>query len=604
MQNNKNVTFNGQKISLQRKENHQVKPTSRGLNDRDIDVVAVIGGRKIVRNEDGTTTRSLTDGIDETPIYSKEGSNKLFIPSGELLLVFGEETSAEQQKQIIETNNLVFIKAYSDTRTVVKVATGINSVDFAAALEALPQIEDVEIDLDTEPEHYSLRPSEDLFPHQWHLENKGKLDVQHSDFELTANADAKVLQAWNFLRNYGSSNVKIAVNDRGFDIYHPDFNAPNKIVDTYSYWGQTPTLPQEYKHGTPCAGIAAAANNGAGTIGVAPNAKLMLWHGNSFIWSFFRQLVDDCIAKGTDILSLSWGQTRDDSYYPLNQNIAAELTRLATEGRNGKGTIILIAAGNEGMYRLNFLATHPNVIAVGASTSRDTHAGYSNMGEELCVTAPGGTWPIIAPSPSWAGSHWYSPFMNSTGKFANYTHFQGTSAATPLVAGVCALMLSANPNLTASEVKSILAHSADKIGHESEYDARGYSVRYGFGRVNALKAVQMAASGKTIPPMPSKTTKTKTPVSSFTPKPILVSPKPQVTDNEEVILRKAKIVNLGEGDKLNIRMQPKVENNPSNISRTVQNGDTVFVQKKANEKWWQLSDEFVYHAYVQLDDEV
>ena len=598
MQNNQNITFNGKKISLQRTEKHQVKPTTRGLNDRDIDVVAVIGGRKIIINEEGEATRSLT-AADETPIYSKAGSNKLFIPSGELLLVFGDETTAEQQKQIIETHNLTFIKAYSDTRTVVKVAESVNAVDFAAVLEALPQIEDVEIDLDSEPEYYNLRPREDLFSHQWHLENRGKLNVEHSDFELTANADAKVLQAWNFLGHYGNSNVKIAINDRGFDIYHPDFNAPNKIVDKYSYWGQTPTLPQEYKHGTPCAGIAAAANNGTGTIGVAPNAKLMLWHGNSFIWSFFRQMVDDCIAKGADILSLSWGQTRDDSYYPLNQNIADELTRLATKGRNGKGTIILVAAGNEGMYRLNFLATHPNVIAVGASTSRDTHAGYSNMGKELCVTAPGGTWPIIAPSPSWAGSHWYSPFMSSTGKFANYTHFQGTSAATPLVAGICALMLSANPNLTASEVKRILAHSADKIGHESEYDSRGYSVRYGFGRVNALKAVKMAASGKRIPPMPKKQSAT-----TFVPKPIPVSPNAQTIDNEEVVLRKAKIANLGEGDKLNIRMQPKVANNPSNVSRTVQNGDTVWVQKKANEKWWQLSDEFVYHAYVQLDEEV
>ena len=492
--------------------------------------------------------------------------------------------------------------AYSTTRTVVKVATGVNSVEFAEVLEALPQIEEVEIDLDSEPEHYSFRPSEDLFSHQWHLENKGKLDVEHSDIELTGNADAKVLKAWNFLGNYGNSNIKIAVNDRGFDIHHPDFNAPNKIVDTFSYWGQTPTLPQEYKHGTPCAGIAAAANNGTGTIGVAPNAKLLLWHGNSFLWGFFRQLVDDCIAKNVDVLNLSWGQTRDDSYYPLNKNIAAELTRLATEGRNGKGTIVLVAAGNEGMYRLNFLATHPNVIAVGASTSRDTHAGYSNMGEELCVTAPGGTWPLIAPSPSWAGSHWYSPFMSSTGKFANYTHFEGTSAATPLVAGVCALILSAYPNLKASEVKRILAHSADKIGHKSEYDSRDYSVRYGFGRVNALNAVKMANSGQVIPPLSIKNTMTQKPNPPFIPKPIPVRPSPQPTDNEEVIVRKGKITNLGDGDRLNIRMQPQVRNNPSNVSRTVQNGDKVFLQKKANEKWWKLADEYVYHTYVKLDE--
>ena len=72
------------------------------------------------------------------------------------------------------------------------------------------------------------------------------------------------------------------------------------------------------------------------------------------------------------------------------------------------------------------------------------------------------------------------------------------------MAGVCALILSANPSLTANEVKRILIHTADKVGHLTEYSDIGHSVRYGFGRVNALKAVKMAKSGLAIPPIPTK----------------------------------------------------------------------------------------------------
>ena len=193
-------------------------------------------------------------------------------------------------------------------------------------------------------------------------------------------------------------------------------------------------------------------------------------HGNFFMWSFFRNLVDHCINNNADVLSLSWGQTRDDDMYPIQESVKAELDRLFNEGRNGKGIITCVAAGNEGMYRVNYLGTHPDMITVGASTSRDTQAGYSNCGLHLTVVAPGGDWPILAPKVSWTSSHWYSPEMPSNDpKFFDYTHFTGTSGATPLVVGICALILSVNPELTAQEVKRILIHTADKIGHSSEY---------------------------------------------------------------------------------------------------------------------------------------
>jgi subtilisin family serine protease len=148
----------------------------------------------------------------------------------------------------------------------------------------------------------------------------------------------------------------------------------------------------------------------------------------------------------------------------------------------------LFAAGNENQEVTNVYGRHPDVICIGASTSQDVHASYSNRGFEIDVVAPSnGDWPLIAPRASWDSGHWFDGNeVNS-----QYKHFGGTSAATPLVAGVCALMLSANPNLTAKEVKGILMQTADKIGHPTDY-VNGHSRRYGAGRVNADKAVAEA----------------------------------------------------------------------------------------------------------------
>ncbi|MEL7223177.1 MAG: S8 family serine peptidase, partial [Bacteroidota bacterium] len=138
------------------------------------------------------------------------------------------------------------------------------------------------------------------------------------------------------------------------------------------------------------------------------------------------------------------------------------------------------------------------VIAVSASTSQDSHANYANRGREVSVCAPSnGDWPIIAARASWdQGINWetgnFKFWRDGRDRGRNYKHFGGTSSSTPLVAGICALILSANPELTAREVKDILQKTADRIGHPSEYDSKGHSLKYGYGRVNADKAVAEA----------------------------------------------------------------------------------------------------------------
>ncbi|NJL76699.1 MAG: S8 family serine peptidase [Saprospiraceae bacterium] len=298
------------------------------------------------------------------------------------------------------------------------------------------------------------------------------------------------------MKGYGSTNIVISIIDNGFDLTHPDLK--DKVFRPFDSWSNSANIPGKesgHNHGTPCASVALATQNAKGIIGVAPNAKFMPVHGTSFSTRVTEQMFDYCAKNGADIISCSWGTT--DGNFSLNAMKEAAITRAAREGRNGKGCIVLFAVGNDDIDFVNFYAAHPDVIAVAASTSQDLHATYSNRGREVSICAPSnGDWPIIAARASWdegieneVGEFKY--WRDGRGRGNQYKHFGGTSSACPLVAGICALMLSVNPDLTAKAVKSILEQTADKIGSPSEY-VNGHSPKYGYGRVNADRAVAEA----------------------------------------------------------------------------------------------------------------
>lgn len=168
---------------------------------------------------------------------------------------------------------------------------------------------------------------------------------------------------------------------------------------------------------------------------------------------------------------------------------------------------------------LGGFAVHPDVITVAASTSLNTKAAYSNWGENISVCAPSNN----APPGMWFQETGFvftqpaiSTYLPGKGMFttdqlgtAGYdpgdftSNFGGTSSATPVVAGVAALILSANPDLTAQQVKGILEETADKIVdgnadpqlgmRAGTYDENGHSLWFGYGKVNAARAVEKAS---------------------------------------------------------------------------------------------------------------
>ena len=211
------------------------------------------------------------------------------------------------------------------------------------------------------------------------------------------------------------------------------------------------------------------------------------------------------------MISCSWGPEDGDFTDPSdpihNQVVALpDSTRLAIEfainnGRNGKGCVICFAAGNgnESVDNDGY-ASFEKVIAVAASNDRGKKAAYSDFGGAVwCAFPSNNGFPSITPG-IWttdrSGTVGYNPGGGSTlgDTSGNYTNdFGGTSSATPGVAGVAALVLSRNPNLRWDEVRDILKRSCDRIDTAGgQYNAAGRSPFYGFGRVNAKKAVELA----------------------------------------------------------------------------------------------------------------
>jgi subtilisin family serine protease len=249
-------------------------------------------------------------------------------------------------------------------------------------------------------------------------------------------------------------------------------------------------------HGTPCAGV--AAGRGPKGHGLAPRCKILpvkIFHADDLAAD--AQVADAIryAALHADVVSCSWGGPQSpDVEFALRD--AMEVRR---PGR-AKGTIVVCASGNGFQpNRVGYPAADPNCIAVGASTDDDDIAAYSNGGKELWVVAPsnGGSRGIFATDVSYPGRGFNVGVAGAGGVDGLFTNdFGGTSSATPLVAGLCGLLLSVDPKLDLAAIRELLRRSAVKIGAPGSYGANGHSPRFGYGRIDAAAAVELATSGK------------------------------------------------------------------------------------------------------------
>lgn len=423
-----------------------------------------------------------------THVYFTENSKSPIVPTGKIFISFAEKSKIKDRKALLKTLHLDQDQKIDRNRMVVEVGRGASNPlkSCLKLMKAKDLVTSAIPDFDSPLLlHDDDRiPNDDLFPYQWHLQNKGAVKGEPKG-KIIEGADLKVVDAWKRLGNKGSDQITIAVIDQSIDLEHPVYR--EKIVASKSIYTD-PFAPIGSGHGTSCASLAVGDANGEGIVGVAPNARLILIEGSTFSWDLLQRLFKFCMEEGADVISCSWGSIEaKDSLDPMHDIVLSEITR---QGRNGKGCPVLFSVGNENEERINHFAKHPDVIAVAGSNSADEHYAPSNRGREISVAAPGGNWPIISARASWLRGTEKNFWTDGKerGQVGLYKHFEGTSASCPMVAGVCALMLSANPDLTAIEVKEILEITADKIGNKNSY-IDGYSLRYGHGRVNADRAV-------------------------------------------------------------------------------------------------------------------
>jgi subtilisin family serine protease len=318
----------------------------------------------------------------------------------------------------------------------------------------------------------------------------------------------------------GSPSITVAIVDDGVDVDHAafanqtgHFNAIDRSSDPRPPAGMT----QYYNHGTACAGLAVGSvNQTIGTSGIAPGCRLMavrlldrvvplgvqdiittelsgedslaLARALSVVQPYREALAIQWAAeRGADVISNSWGppdgKAKDQ---PIDDITRLALSHAVEKGRGGKGCVVCWAAGN-GNESVSFdgYASHSAVLAVGACTVEGTRAPYSDYGSELDVSAPGG---------GIRQNRITTVAVDNEAHSAYRYNFNGTSAATPIVAGAAALLLSKYPHLTREEVYDILRNSVDKIDQDGgQYDAEGHSPFYGFGRINVRRSLEEAA---------------------------------------------------------------------------------------------------------------
>lgn len=341
------------------------------------------------------------------------------------------------------------------------------------------------------------------YDEQWALKNTGFFE----NTETTPGIDINIEEAWNLATGEGT---KVAVIDTGVDDMHPDLK---DNMDSLSYDAEVGSQFETdiYSHGTYCAGVIAAVHNDIGIRGVAPNTQIM---SGRFIESDLdNPYTADSITKimrstkianvvnwawqnGADILNCSW-HTR----YP-SQMLDDAIVDALMKGREGKGCVVVFAAGNDGYEPLVYPCTiHPNLLNVGGLD----YNGYRNNGENNRYKSDYGTdLDVMAPGFEICTTN-CEDIRDTDSIKHDYIHVTGTSLACSHVSGLAALILSVNPELKGYMVNDIIESTARKVRSEYyDYSCVAgrknglWNIEMGYGLIDATSAVKRALETKYI----------------------------------------------------------------------------------------------------------
>ena len=451
------------------------------------------------------------------------------------------------------TKSIEFIEKKYNIK-VVELVNGYDYVEFDGAADSVKTAQQIVENGDGFAfpnlyRRYELKSNPVKFPiedkyytegYQWSLKNTGKGKgyeiagnaYKAKEMDILKHADIRFEEAMEFLYNEIEAGnlekfdetTKVAIMDSGVDFEHPDLK--NKLEDGFNmvHEGETgnpgeydPNDPMSsiygasgYSHGTNCAGVAAAEGNEIGTVGICPWCGIypvtFMEGGMGTEESASDEKLMEVYKKYTadpEIVAIncSFGPSATMGYVPATQGEIDSHKLFMEKGRNKKGGVIVYASGNDGIdaaytgilsyefkMKRNDKDVTSKVVTVGASSAWDTRVTYSNYGDMLDIVAPSlSMQPLIGIATSYLTG--YGDMEDK-----DYTNmFSGTSSATPVITGAFGVIFSVNPDLTLEEAVEILHKSADKVNPETGfYDKNGHSIKYGYGRLNLLKAVRLA----------------------------------------------------------------------------------------------------------------
>lgn len=374
---------------------------------------------------------------------------------------------------------------------------------------------------------YAPHPTDRYWEEQWYFDHRGEDGIRFGP-------DINVRGAWERTRGEG---VIIAIANDAVDLAHRDL-AANQVPEFHYDFERNETngspLTFSDNRGTPQIGLAVAALNNVGIVGVAPAAKFAAWKivrtnnvPDRFVIDAEKMAAAFAYQNQSIAVQLHTWIDSKTGYrpYPLSEVESQAISNAVTLGRNGKGVVIVRPAGNAfypDFRGVNDDATisDPRLIAVGAVRADGRTASYSQRGPAVLVAAVSGDFNegypnlfttdrtgsdvgfnsvIIFPSDPMLSDYVWGNLRNSN-----------TTDASSQVAGLCALILSANPNLTYRDVQQILIHSSrhfDKSDPDLHRNAAGYWVSHkqGFGIPDAGEAVRLADHWQNRPAMVRRT---------------------------------------------------------------------------------------------------
>ncbi|MEN0066310.1 MAG: S8 family serine peptidase [Myxococcota bacterium] len=448
----------------------------------------------------------------EVAFYPGRGDTQITLPdtsllTGRLIAHIDDVEALRSHPDIAE----VQILAGSGHVVSVVPANGVSSVELANALHDDPGVDWAHPDLRLPLVAHRV-PNDPLLETQWHLINEGQRGY-------VPGVDINATEAWDITTGEG---MLIAVLDSGTDIDHPDL----PVIDGRDYVDNDPSSDPDNRdnHGTAVAGlIASRGDNGIGTAGVAFDAEvygiriLAEGDGDATTQGIYEAFVE-AVDAGAHVVNNSWGSSLGCQGFSIMGALQEAFDYVESEGRDGLGTVNIFAAGNSSCDITNDgILAHPAVFGVAAVTGLDRRANYSNVGPWVDISGPSNniaTTDLVGDGNSNA----------NIGGDPDYTpNFGGTSAAAPQVAGVAALMIAANPRISAAEVRQVLCDTAVRIDIDGGfYNELGWSPLYGCGRVDAGAAVRAVKNlgGPDAPVIPETATTTPDSVVLSWPVPI------------------------------------------------------------------------------------